>query len=956
MDDLAGLEWSSSSSVTAAKPLPMSNGNYFPTLRPTPPISGRSTPALQNSANPYPKPAANSNIPSNTATPSNDSFANLLPFNATSATKNLSLQEQQTLLQKRKARQQQEHEERADTHKVVWYQLSNGRATPNRIISPPTYTGTDEYGGQKLSAAINKPFASISTTTRAAPQPSVNNGDLLAAFDAETLVDSSSNFPIPSDSQSYDATLPDRSNEIKPNLHQPYSSGIDDDPFGLGTVVPKQPTASLSSPTYDDEDDVLGLLGRPVSELPPPAQISRPHPPEEISLKPVAPFDRAVAELVDMGFPADRARLALETTESGLNVQAAVGWLLNQAHEESRMKPKANDSRGRDRASEAQYASARTPSTTNVAEANAQMPAWMRQQQQGRSNSIQRREDSRSPAFGEKDPAKYAAELGNNLFKTANSLWKTGTKKINQAVTEFNSDSDSSQPKWMRDVRTDRQDTKSFQSTRRQNDSDKNASPRQSAPKSPSMKSPTSMTDEAMLLELGDARPRPRQSVQTTKPDLKTAYASDSSREQSPAVQIRQETVVQPKFMQQQPLTQLKSRLGRQAVEEEDLQAYVSPARRKKATPKPPSPDSQLLFETVQRPTRPSQPKSVPKPQPQAKAPASFLSRPAPPIRNIPPLSSIALQSSNSHRQAGTSAFKLGNYAEAASSYTLSLSALPASHPLTVVLFTNRALTHLKTGDPKACVADAESALSIIGPSKGQNESIDIGGDEGSKDMTLYWGKAMTRKAEALEQLERWSDAAQAWKDCVEAGVGGSTSIAGRNRCEKAAGGGPPSSAPAARRPQAAARKPPSKPAPRSSALDDLSGRPAPASSAPSAEAVTRLRAANAEAERVDDEKFALADAVDERLSRWRKGKEGNLRALLGSLDAVLWEGAGWRKVGMSELLVPGKVKVAYMRGIAKVHPDKLPPGATTEQMMISGAVFSALNEAWDRFKRENGL
>jgi len=34
----------------------------------------------------------------------------------------------------------------------------------------------------------------------------------------------------------------------------------------------------------------------------------------------------------------------------------------------------------------------------------------------------------------------------------------------------------------------------------------------------------------------------------------------------------------------------------------------------------------------------------------------------------------------------------------------------------------------------------------------------------------------------------------------------------------------------------------------------------------------------------------------------------------------------------------------------------QLPPTATTEQVMISGAVFSTLNEAWDRFKRENGL
>ena len=29
---------------------------------------------------------------------------------------------------------------------------------------------------------------------------------------------------------------------------------------------------------------------------------------------------------------------------------------------------------------------------------------------------------------------------------------------------------------------------------------------------------------------------------------------------------------------------------------------------------------------------------------------------------------------------------------------------------------------------------------------------------------------------------------------------------------------------------------------------------------------------------------------------------------------------------------------------------------ATTEQRMVSAAVFSTLNEAWDKFKKDNGL
>ena len=99
--------------------------------------------------------------------------------------------------------------------------------------------------------------------------------------------------------------------------------------------------------------------------------------------------------------------------------------------------------------------------------------------------------------------------------------------------------------------------------------------------------------------------------------------------------------------------------------------------------------------------------------------------------------------------------------------------------------------------------------------------------------------------------------------------------------------------------------------------------RPAIASVS-SGEAVKKLRAANAAAEKADDEKFALTDAVDARLQAWRGGKTDNLRALLQSMDIVLWEAAGWKKVGMSDLVMPNKVKIVYMKAIAKVHPDKV--------------------------------
>jgi hypothetical protein len=291
--------------------------------------------------------------------------------------------------------------------------------------------------------------------------------------------------------------------------------------------------------------------------------------------------------------------------------------------------------------------------------------------------------------------------------------------------------------------------------------------------------------------------------------------------------------------------------------------------------------------------------------------------RPKAPPRNVPSISSLALQNSSKQRANGSEAFKRGDYATAHTHYTSALQGIPHAHPIAIIIFCNRALTSIKNGDPRAAVSDTDIALTTIGVSRGEGEKISVGGNEGEKDMREFYGKALMRKAEALEHMEKWNDAAKVWRDAVEANVGGSISIQGRNRCEKAAGSSSqnarstPAPRPAARRPP-----PPRKPA---SALSALQG-----SEGMSSEAVQRMRAANAAAEKADDEKFALTDLVDAKLTAWKGTKSDNLRALLGSLEKVLWPEAGWNKVGMQDLVMPNRVKIVYMKAIAKVHPDKV--------------------------------
>ena len=921
MDDLSGVDWAPSKPSSVGRQHPPASGNYYPAL--TPPVSGTSTPSL------LPPNGGIGRLPnsvlsrSNGSTPSNDSFANLVAFKGQQSTKTLSLQEQQNRLQEEKAKQEAERKRQFDERfgsvkAASWDTLGDGRTTPNRVTSPPTYTATNEYGGQVLSKVINKPFAGIPALPRATSSAD-DDSDLFLAFNASAPVDSSSHMSPPllspsADRQDSSKSLRAPKSSLAFNDDHGGSGGYteeDDDPFGLGTngyvEKPKQEPTVNGKP--EDEDDVLGLLGRPVSEFPKPQPrtAKAPEPATDNSLR---SEDRAVAELVDMGFTPEKSKTALEATESGTDVQAAVGWLLNQAHEESRTKSQPSRHVEAPSANNRPQQSRRVPGRRKSSGGGSAKPAWMREPEP--SVTTQRRQDSRSPANGEKDPSQYAADIGSKMFKTANSLWKTGTKKLNQAVAEFNSDSESNQPKWMKDVQPEASGRKPRPSQREPDANDHDRMARKATQQPTVPQTQPDVTDEALMLE-ADFRPPPRKS--RPKADVSQEFS-----EPPPPARSREpprQSMPQPKFMQQPTARDPRAKLSRQAIEEEASQAYISPARRKKTTPKAPPAEQEpdLLFESSQSSDRPVPTSSRPTPAPQAaKRPTTALpTRPPPPTRKYPSISPFALQTSTKARQEGTMAFKRGDYALATTLYSTAITTVPSTHPLVLPILTNRALAHLKTGDPKAAIADAKSVLELIGSSRGASETVDLGGDEGLKPMFTYWEKAMTRQAEGLEQLERWSEAVVVWKSCVEAGVGGATSIAGRNRCEKAA------AAPSQLKPSATRKPAAPKPRPKVSALGELAPE-----SAQSAEAVSRLRAANAAADRVDDEKFALADVVDSRVRKWRLGKESNLRALLSTLQNVLWEGSGWKEIGMGELLMPGKVKINYMKGIAKVHPDKV--------------------------------
>ena len=330
--------------------------------------------------------------------------------------------------------------------------------------------------------------------------------------------------------------------------------------------------------------------------------------------------------------------------------------------------------------------------------------------------------------------------------------------------------------------------------------------------------------------------------------------------------------------------------------------AYVSPWRRGKPKPKT-DPETFDPSPKAGSTTRTGTPRA---PSPVRAAPRA----------SVVPATQSAISISTQHKDRGAEKFRLGQYSEAEAAYSTAIAALPDSHLLLVPLYNNRALTRLKTGDYPGAVDDTTVVLVIIGLGYHPARELMVSrADEGaSVDLADGVTKALKRRAEAFEGREKWEDAKKDWevlagKEWVKPNIR-SEAVRGAGRCRRMVQA--PSSSSSVAQPIDGPRKPKPRPA-----------RPQ-VPSGPS-EALAKLRSANDAAEAEDQARYDLKDSVDARILAWKSGKEANIRALLASLDLVLWPELGLQKVGMAELVSPAQVKIRYTKTIAKLHPDKVP-------------------------------
>jgi len=286
--------------------------------------------------------------------------------------------------------------------------------------------------------------------------------------------------------------------------------------------------------------------------------------------------------------------------------------------------------------------------------------------------------------------------------------------------------------------------------------------------------------------------------------------------------------------------------------------------------------------------------------------------------RQVVSASPSAISVSARHKASGTEMFKLGRFAEAEAAYSSAISQLPDSHLLLVPLLNNRALSRMRTGNMSGAIEDCTAVVTIIGPSyhPAREAKVTMEEDGAGVDLGDALVKAWRRRAEAYEGKEKWDLARHDWESIAGADFAGrqrSEASSGIGRCRRMLAADNADNASNGVAPSAPPRRAPHRPPPRRGPT-------------PPSEALTRLKQANQEAEAEEQARLELKDSVDSRLGAWKNGKETNLRALVASLDTVLWPELGWQKVGMAELVTPNQVKIRYTKAIAKLHPDKVRP------------------------------
>ncbi|WWD22767.1 hypothetical protein CI109_107260 [Kwoniella shandongensis] len=924
----------------------------------TPLGSGFGTPTIPQGANSNGGPNPSASASGAGGSVGLDAFSSLLSISSSgSATggKNMTMAEKQAALADEKKRKAEEDRKRFEAEGAFWDNLGGGSGTKSQSTQKPN--GLNELLGppppiagpstSRVKSPVNDGILAPSPAPGTSSKPKTSTANSAGSFwnhfdDTDDLLTSSaaprakppsatSRSPAPpSDPFDFDA-LAAVPSHLSVNGSRNGGSGP-----GSGMRTPVS-DFDFGDRGDDDEEDILGDLGKPVTARPTSAQAeSGPsRAPKRTTHRSSSPPPHIVGQIVEMGFSPAQARQALSKTSDGLDVQAAMEILLSGGGGSSsnRQQPREDPTRQNDFSGEEddeeriEYLRKRREEEEK--ERRRRRRAGPSRDSVRARTQDEREQETQTPmtaAQAQEQAEKIlaqASEIGQNMFSKATSFWNVGKEKALKVYEEQRKALEAQaqaggeggggarkqvrtdgRPKWMVDAeaaqagewRGGADDGEAGGGFRDDDDEDAAVSPPRHARAG------------------GSARPTPN----GAGPSRQRPAANASERTQS--------------RNNESDIGQYRSPKERADLlfADEEPKRYVSPARHRKP-----------VASSASAAPRAAAAAASPKPLP---------------ARQLVSASLQQIQTSAAHKAKGNEHFKLGRFAEADSAYTSAISALPEGHLFLVPLHNNRAAARLKLGDSAPAAADCTVAINLIGPTYHPSKEAPLPGEVAS-EVKLGDGlvKAMIKRAQAWEMGEKWKNAVEDWERLMsmDMAILGNSATATRNLAAEGArrarkmmddGGNNNSSSTSS----TANTKAKPKIAPKPVA-------PSKPSDVESSAAVADLRKAAQAAEKEDEQRHLIKDTIDAKLNAWKGGKESNLRALIASLDTVLWDEIlkGGLKVGMHELITEKQVKIKYMKVIARLHPDKLNTQNTTvEQRMLANGAFGALSEAWQAFSK----
>lgn len=286
------------------------------------------------------------------------------------------------------------------------------------------------------------------------------------------------------------------------------------------------------------------------------------------------------------------------------------------------------------------------------------------------------------------------------------------------------------------------------------------------------------------------------------------------------------------------------------------------------------------------------------------------------PERKAPSVDAETLAKSEILRKEGNELFKAGDYSAAIGRYSDAIAVLPLGAPQLLALYNNRAAASLKVGDYTTCVADCDEAQKLFN------------GDQ----------KSLLRRATAFEGLEKWDNALKDYQQLLSAHPGLVTASQGSARCRQAQsitrkGWTPPRKVPANTSEPTIGAPPAARMDADLSAIFDPHFPAAPSATSRSARGspggdlflpVHELRLGDKMALGEDSAQLDLKDVVDRKVAAWLSKRETNIRALLASVEQVVWPELGIKNSPLSDLVNPAQVKRHYLKAITRTHPDKV--------------------------------